>query len=84
MSELELGSTVLRSSLAWDGNRECMGMRTEVQGMHRRNFLFRGRWADDITIDYRHTLIPPLGYKVAGISGSSGAWVDGFSLIIMH
>lgn len=31
-----------------------------------------------------HTLIPPLGYKVAGISGSSGAWVDGFSLIIMH
>ncbi|OJJ51603.1 hypothetical protein ASPZODRAFT_54679 [Penicilliopsis zonata CBS 506.65] len=31
-----------------------------------------------------HTLIPPLGYKIAGISGSCGAWVDGFSLIIMH
>lgn len=33
---------------------------------------------------YRHTLIPPLGYKIAGISGSSGPWVDGISLIIMH
>ena len=32
----------------------------------------------------RHTLIPPLGYKIAGISGSSASWVDGFSLIIMH
>ncbi|KAL3475044.1 putative peptidase family-domain-containing protein [Aspergillus californicus] len=29
-------------------------------------------------------LIPPLGYKVAGISGSCGAWVDGLSLVIMH
>ncbi|KAL2831067.1 putative peptidase family-domain-containing protein [Aspergillus cavernicola] len=32
----------------------------------------------------RYNLIPPLGYKVAGVSGSCGAWVDGFSLIIMH
>lgn len=31
-----------------------------------------------------HTLIPPLGYKIAGISGSCGPWIDGFSLIIMH
>ncbi|KAL5357908.1 putative peptidase family-domain-containing protein [Aspergillus floccosus] len=31
-----------------------------------------------------YTLIPPLGYKIAGISGSCGPWVDGFSLIIMH
>ncbi|PKY08089.1 jacalin-like lectin domain-containing protein [Aspergillus campestris IBT 28561] len=31
-----------------------------------------------------HTLIPPLGYKVAGVSGSCGPWVDGFSLIISH
>ncbi|KAL2866967.1 zinc metalloproteinase family protein [Aspergillus lucknowensis] len=31
-----------------------------------------------------YNLIPPLGYKVAGVSGSCGAWVDGFSLIIMH
>ena len=32
----------------------------------------------------RHTLIPPLGYKIAGIAGSCGAWVDGFTLIISH
>ncbi|KAJ6093272.1 hypothetical protein N7486_008561 [Penicillium sp. IBT 16267x] len=31
-----------------------------------------------------HTLIPPLGYKIAGISGSCGSWVDGFSLIVQH
>ncbi|CAI7673925.1 unnamed protein product [Penicillium discolor] len=31
-----------------------------------------------------HTLIPPLGYKIAGISGSCASWVDGFSLIIQH
>ncbi|KAF2751810.1 zinc metallo protein-like proteinase [Sporormia fimetaria CBS 119925] len=29
-----------------------------------------------------HTLIPPRGYTIGGISGSCGAWVDGFSLII--
>lgn len=32
----------------------------------------------------RYNLIPPLGYKVAGLSGSCGDWIDGFSLIIMH
>ncbi|PYH33579.1 zinc metalloproteinase family protein [Aspergillus neoniger CBS 115656] len=31
-----------------------------------------------------YTLIPPLGYKIAGISGTSGPWIDGFSLVIMH
>ncbi|KAI2732593.1 hypothetical protein CBS147332_1732 [Penicillium roqueforti] len=31
-----------------------------------------------------HTLIPPLGYKIAGISGSCASWIDGFSLIIQH
>ncbi|OQE28576.1 hypothetical protein PENSTE_c003G08522 [Penicillium steckii] len=31
-----------------------------------------------------HTLIPPLGYKIAGVSGTCGSWVDGFSLIIQH
>ena len=30
----------------------------------------------------RHTLIPPRGYTIAGIAGSCGQWVDGFSLII--
>jgi hypothetical protein len=31
-----------------------------------------------------HTLIPPLGYKIAGVAGSCAEWVDGFSLIIQH
>ncbi|KAL4956831.1 jacalin-like lectin domain-containing protein [Aspergillus filifer] len=31
-----------------------------------------------------YNLIPPLGYKIAGLSGSAGAWIDGLSLIIMH
>ena len=30
----------------------------------------------------RHTLIPPRGYSIAGVSGSCGSWIDGFSLII--
>ena len=30
----------------------------------------------------RHTLIPPRGYSIAGVSGSCGQWLDGFSLII--
>lgn len=50
------------------------------QGMRRQ--LFRGDTY--LTIFCRYTLIPPLGYKIAGISGSCGSWVDGFSLIIMH
>ncbi|KAJ5174438.1 uncharacterized protein N7482_000315 [Penicillium canariense] len=31
-----------------------------------------------------HTLIPPLGYKIAGVAGSSASWIDGLSLIIQH
>ena len=31
---------------------------------------------------FRHTLIPPRGYSIAGVSGSCGQWVDGFSLVI--
>ncbi|KAL3493794.1 putative peptidase family-domain-containing protein [Aspergillus germanicus] len=38
----------------------------------------------DATGGSGYNLIPPLGYKVAGVSGSCGAWVDGLSLIIMH
>ena len=30
----------------------------------------------------RHTLVPPRGYTVAGLSGSCGQWLDGLSLII--
>lgn len=29
-----------------------------------------------------HVLVPPSPYKICGISGSCGQWVDGFSLII--
>ncbi|KAH8645649.1 putative peptidase family-domain-containing protein [Xylariales sp. PMI_506] len=29
-----------------------------------------------------HTLLPPRGYTLCGVSGSCGPWVDGFSLII--
>jgi len=29
-----------------------------------------------------HTLIPPRGYNICGVTGSCGAWVDGFSVII--
>ncbi|KJZ72398.1 hypothetical protein HIM_08201 [Hirsutella minnesotensis 3608] len=29
-----------------------------------------------------HTLIPPRGYTICGVSGSSGPWVDGFSVLV--
>ncbi|KAF2200630.1 hypothetical protein GQ43DRAFT_65845 [Delitschia confertaspora ATCC 74209] len=29
-----------------------------------------------------HTLIPPRGYTIGGVSGSCGPWLDGFTLII--
>lgn len=32
--------------------------------------------------DCSHTLIPPRGYNICGVTGSCGAWVDGFSVII--
>ncbi|CRG85942.1 hypothetical protein PISL3812_02945 [Talaromyces islandicus] len=31
-----------------------------------------------------HTLIPPRGYSIAGLSGSCGPWMDGLSMIIMR
>ncbi|EFQ31812.1 metallopeptidase [Colletotrichum graminicola M1.001] len=30
-----------------------------------------------------HTLIPPRGYTICGVAGSCGAWVDGFSILIV-
>jgi hypothetical protein len=33
---------------------------------------------------YGHTLIPPRGFSIAGVSGSCASWIDGFSLIITH
>ncbi|KAK3950219.1 putative peptidase family-domain-containing protein [Pseudoneurospora amorphoporcata] len=29
-----------------------------------------------------HTLIPPRGFNIVGVTGSCGAWVDGFSVVI--
>ncbi|KAK7437832.1 hypothetical protein CaCOL14_002329 [Colletotrichum acutatum] len=31
-----------------------------------------------------HTLIPPRGYTICGVAGSCGAWVDGFSILIVR
>ncbi|KAF2641286.1 hypothetical protein P280DRAFT_542507 [Massarina eburnea CBS 473.64] len=31
-----------------------------------------------------HTLIPPRGYTIGGLSGSCGPWLDGFSLVIVR
>jgi hypothetical protein len=31
---------------------------------------------------FRHTLIPPRGYTIGGLSGSCADWLDGFALII--
>ncbi|WYZ34356.1 hypothetical protein EsH8_I_000632 [Colletotrichum jinshuiense] len=31
-----------------------------------------------------HTVIPPRGYTICGVAGSCGAWVDGFSILIVR
>ncbi|KAK5995763.1 Putative zinc metalloproteinase [Cladobotryum mycophilum] len=31
-----------------------------------------------------HTLIPPRGYSICGVSGTCGGWLDGFSVLIKH
>jgi hypothetical protein len=36
-----------------------------------------------LTFPGRHTLIPPRGYTICGVTGSCAAWVDGFSVIIV-
>jgi len=35
-----------------------------------------------LTGHFRHTLIPPRGYTIAGVTGSCGDWVDGFGIIL--
>ncbi|KAJ5020726.1 putative peptidase family-domain-containing protein [Bipolaris maydis] len=50
--------------------------------------LRAGLWIDGLQIltslgrKSEHTLIPPRGYTIGGISGSCAQWLDGFSLII--
>lgn len=39
-------------------------------------------WFGNATGGSGHTLIPPRGYTIGGLSGSTAAWLDGFSLII--
>ncbi|KAH9890851.1 putative peptidase family-domain-containing protein [Xylariomycetidae sp. FL2044] len=31
-----------------------------------------------------HTLFPPRGYRLCGVTGTCGPWVDGFAAMIMH
>ena len=35
-----------------------------------------------IVVLFSHTLIPPRGYNICGVTGSCGPWIDGFSVII--
>ncbi|KAF2011698.1 hypothetical protein BU24DRAFT_354120 [Aaosphaeria arxii CBS 175.79] len=42
----------------------------------------KSEWFGNPTGGSGHTLIPPRGYTIGGISGSCAQWVDGFSLII--
>ncbi|KAH6534498.1 hypothetical protein HBI07_145730 [Parastagonospora nodorum] len=42
----------------------------------------KSEWFGNANGGSGHTLIPPRGYTIGGISGSSAAWLDGFALII--
>jgi hypothetical protein len=81
MSGLASGLMESRSSRVWEGNRVFMEMPSAAQGMLP---IVTQRLLNHTNLCNSHTLIPPLGYKIAGIAGSSASWVDGFSLIIQH
>lgn len=87
-SELDSGLMELRFSPAWGGNLGSMEVPMADQG--KRNLPSPGDIEETqhpmlTTVNsHSHTLIPPLGYKIAGVAGSSASWVDGFSLIIQH
>ncbi|KAI4664833.1 uncharacterized protein J4E79_003131 [Alternaria viburni] len=42
----------------------------------------KSEWYGNANGGSGHTLIPPRGYTIGGISGSCAQWLDGFSLII--
>jgi len=42
----------------------------------------KSEWYGNPNSGSGHTLIPPRGYTIGGISGSCAQWLDGFSLII--
>ncbi|KAL2024777.1 hypothetical protein VTK56DRAFT_5598 [Thermocarpiscus australiensis] len=48
-----------------------------LTSLGRRSPLFGNPHGGDA-----HTLIPPRGYNICGVTGSCGPWLDGFSVII--
>ncbi|KAK4040996.1 putative peptidase family-domain-containing protein [Parachaetomium inaequale] len=48
-----------------------------LTSLGRRSPLFGNTHGGD-----SHTLIPPRGYTICGVTGSCGPWLDGFSVII--
>lgn len=98
MLELAFGLTGSKFSQAWEGNQACLGTQRGVLGMYplftfdgyslslascpMNLGLFYSEYSANRLRLSRHTLIPPRGYSIAGVSGSCGPWVDGFSLII--
>ena len=82
----------LRAGLWIDGLQilTSLGRRSEIFGnpiggsgyVQAEYFYFLKNYKKLTDVANRHTLIPPRGYTVAGISGSCAQWLDGFSLII--
>ena len=62
----------------WEESPPSLGTRKEVLGMLFCFLLGHSRLSNN----NRHTLIPPRGYSIAGVNGSSGQWVDGFGILI--
>ncbi|GAB1317241.1 Peptidase family-domain-containing protein [Madurella fahalii] len=48
-----------------------------LTSLGRRSPLFGNPYGGDA-----HTVIPPRGYNICGVTGSCGSWLDGFSVII--
>lgn len=46
------------------------------------DFLVPSHFVICTNTPFRHTLMPPTGYHVAGIAGSCGDWLDSFQLIV--
>jgi hypothetical protein len=59
-----------------------MEMPTVVLGEYSTLYRLTAHCKIANTFIFRHTLIPPRGYSIAGIYGSCGPWIDGFGLII--
>lgn len=85
------GETILgfyvRAGLWIDGLQilTSSGRRSEVYGNATGGSGYVQIKNVDITstnIGSRHTLIPPRGYSIAGLYGTSGQWIDGFGVII--